>query len=412
MKRFRVAIAGSGPAGLAAAILLHRRGHQVQLFERFAEPRPVGSGLMLQPTGLAVLEALGLAAKARACGSPIERLSGECAITQRRVLDVRYSWLGADAPTGLGIHRASLFGVLADAAANEGISISADHEVTGSRLAAKGRLLQFKGRPDSEPFDLLIDAAGMRSPLSDPGRQLRFGALWATVDWPEESGFDDRALEQRYVRANVMVGLMPTGRLRGGRRLGTFFWSLKADERHSWDAEGLDQWKSRVRAVWPQLEPVLDQLRDTEQLTFAQYAHRTLPTPAAPHMFHIGDSWHSTSPQLGQGANMALLDAYALAAALDQEPDLPAALRRARGLRRRHVRLYQALSFVLTPFYQSESRILPAIRDLAVPHIAKHWPATWIQAAMLSGLMGNPLKRLGLEGPANPTHVTRARANV
>jgi len=368
---------------------------------------------MIQPTGLAVLEALGLAAKVQACASPIERLSGECAITKRRVLDVRYSWLGPNAPTGLGIHRASLFGVLSDGATSEGLSLAADHEVIGSRLVAHGRSLQFKGQPNSEPFDLVVDAAGMRSPLSDaPGMQLRFGALWATVDWPENAGFDASALEQRYVRASVMVGLMPTGRLARGRRLGTFFWSLKADEPNSWHSNGLDHWKGNVRAVWPGLEPVLDQISSTEQLTFAHYAHRTLPTPVSPHMFHIGDSWHSTSPQLGQGANMALLDAYALAAALDQEPDLPAALRRARGLRSHHVRLYQALSFLLTPFYQSDSRILPAIRDLAVPHIARHWPATWIQAAMLSGLLGDPLRRLGLKKPANPTQVSRVRASA
>lgn len=86
-----------------------------------------------------------------------------------------------------------------------------------------------------------------------------------------------------------------------------------------------------------------------DQLTFARYAHRTLPTPAEAGIIHIGDAWHSASPQLGQGANMALLDAYALALALRGSPDVAAALGKAIAMRRRHVHLYQALTALFTP---------------------------------------------------------------
>ncbi|RWF75469.1 MAG: FAD-dependent oxidoreductase [Mesorhizobium sp.] len=54
-----IAIAGAGPAGLAAALYLKRAGHQVTIFERFGAPKPVGSGLILQPT-VTVLADLGL----------------------------------------------------------------------------------------------------------------------------------------------------------------------------------------------------------------------------------------------------------------------------------------------------------------------------------------------------------------
>ena len=60
-----IAIAGCGIAGLASAAMLARDGHRVTIFERFAAPAPVGSGLLLQPTGLAVLRAMGLDRKIR-----------------------------------------------------------------------------------------------------------------------------------------------------------------------------------------------------------------------------------------------------------------------------------------------------------------------------------------------------------
>ncbi|BBD38668.1 truncated glutamate synthase [Aminobacter sp. Y103A] len=59
-RRLHIAIAGAGPAGLAAALYLKRDGHRVTVYDRFVEPKPLGSGLILQPTGLSVLADLGL----------------------------------------------------------------------------------------------------------------------------------------------------------------------------------------------------------------------------------------------------------------------------------------------------------------------------------------------------------------
>jgi hypothetical protein len=55
-----VLISGGGVAGSALAILLGRRGPQVELFERYCFPKekPCGEGLM--PAGVAVLYRLGV----------------------------------------------------------------------------------------------------------------------------------------------------------------------------------------------------------------------------------------------------------------------------------------------------------------------------------------------------------------
>lgn len=110
-----IAIAGAGPAGLAAALYLTRAGHRVTIFERFDQPQPVGSGLILQPTGLTVLADLGLLDDILALGSRIDRLHGADAKTGRTVLDVRYD-ARSGGRFGLAVHRAALFGVLFRAA--------------------------------------------------------------------------------------------------------------------------------------------------------------------------------------------------------------------------------------------------------------------------------------------------------
>jgi salicylate hydroxylase len=397
MKPLDIAIAGCGPAGLAAALLLHRDGHRVMLFERFDVPRPIGSGLMTQPTGLAVLARLGLADAVIRHGARIDRLLGKTGETGRTVLDVRYAALGAKAGFGIGIHRASLFGALHDAVTAAGISISTARTITGSMLDSDRRRLQFDDGSTSEPFDLVVDALGTRTPLAPPtGRSLAYGALWSTLDWPA-AGFDGSALEQRYRKASVMVGVLPIGTPPGGARAqSAFFWSLRADRLDAWRARGLTAWKDEALALWPACAPLLDQIVEPEQLVFARYAHRTLRDVAEPALIHLGDAWHSASPQLGQGANMALLDAWALAKGLREERNVPRAIAQAVAMRRRHIRLYQALTALFTPVYQSDSILLPFVRDRLVGPLSKLWPATWIQAAMVSGLIGNPLRSLGL----------------
>ncbi len=401
MGAYDIAVAGCGPAGLAAALLLARDGHRVTLYERFDAPGPVGSGLMIQPAGLAVLRELGLADRLAAAGAPIERLFGKAEPSGRTVLDVRYEWLGKAGLRGFGVHRAALFELLYEAAVAAGIPVETGRTVLGSELAADGRRrLAFADGRRSPAHDLVVDSLGTASALAPlRGRPLAYGALWASLDWAGD--FDPAALEQRYVRASKMTGVLPVGLAPGSDRpQAAFFWLLRADRLPEWRARGLEAWKSEVRSLWPATEPLLDQIGSLDRLTFARYAHRTLGRPAEPGLIHIGDSWHSTSPQLGQGANMALLDAWALAKALREEAGPGRALDRAVSLRRFHVRLYQALSALFTPAYQSDSRLLPFIRDRIVPPFGRRWPATTIQAAMVAGTFGWPLEKLGLEASA------------
>lgn len=385
-----IAVAGCGIAGMASALLLARQGHRVRIFERFAEARPVGSGLLIQPTGQAVLARLGLLDALFAAGARVTALLGKSA--GRVALNVHYDWLKQTGACGIGIHRAALFDILHAAVIAAGIPIEGGRAVSGSQQDGARRRLVFTGGYLSAPFDLLVDALGASSPLSGrPARPLAYGALWTTLDMVD--GFARDRMEQRYRRAAQMVGVLPAGRGKAA-----FFWSLRGDGLDAWRARGLDAWKADVLGLWPETAGFLDQIGDAGQLTFARYAHRTLRRAAEPALIHIGDAWHSTSPQLGQGANMALLDAWALARAIAEGGDTDAALARAVAARWAHVQLYQAMSILFTPAYQSDGHFVPFVRDRIVPPFARMWPATRIQAAMVAGTFGGPLKRLGLSG--------------
>ncbi len=64
-------VIGAGIGGLTAAIALRRAGYCVSLFERFAELKPAGAGLMVAPNAGLVLSALDLLEDVRASGAEI-----------------------------------------------------------------------------------------------------------------------------------------------------------------------------------------------------------------------------------------------------------------------------------------------------------------------------------------------------
>jgi len=393
-----IAIAGCGIAGLAAALLLHRAGHRVSLYERFEQPRALGSGLMVQPTGLAVLAELDLAEKVVARGARISRLYGKNA-EGSVVLDARYADFATEGVFGLGIHRASLFDTLYAAVGAAGIPVHTGREIVGSEAYGNGRRLCFKDGEASAAYDLVVDALGVASTLAkSSGGWLPYGALWTTLRWPAGGGFRIDWLEQRYERAHRMIGVLPTGTRDGHAEL-AFFWSLRGDEYSEWQRRGLGPWKDEIRALWSECGCLLDQIEDPARMTFARYSHRTTCPAAGERLVHIGDSWHSASPQLGQGANMALLDAFALARALSMDEPIEHRLERALRLRRSHVALYQRLTAFFTPLYQSGSVLPVVLRDAIFAPLGRLGPGPRIQAALVGGLAGSPLARLGLAMP-------------
>lgn len=395
MTRLTIAVAGAGIGGLAAAALL-APAHDVTVYDQFDAPRPVGSGLVLQPVGLRVLDLCGAGDEARLLGARITRMEGDEAKRGRRILDVSYDRPGGPVH-GVAIHRAALFGALYRAALARGAQVVPATRIVAAPLTGARRRLEDARGARHGPFDLVIDAGGAASVLSPMrARPLRYGAVWGAVPWPEATGLPKDRLRQRYRAASHMAGVLPLGRIDpDGPWLGAVFWSLPRPALDLWPQADIGVWKAEVTALWPAMEPFLQSIRTPQDMTPARYSHGALRRPWAPGLVHIGDAAHRTSPQLGQGANMALLDALALSLALDEtqvlrEPVDEAGPRYAQ-MRRWHVRLYQAMSAAFTPQYQSDGRMMPFLRDHLLAPMARTWPMPPILTQLVRGTLVPPL---------------------
>jgi len=61
---------------------------------------------------------------------------------------------------------------------------------------------------------------------------------------------------------------------------------------------------------------------------------------------------------------------------------------------------YQGASWLFTPVYQSDSRLLPWLRDRAMGPVSKLWPVRPALQSLVGGGIGRPLDGLRLDWPA------------
>lgn len=100
---------------------------------------------------------------------------------------------------------------------------------------------------------------------------------------------------------------------------------------------------------------------------------------ACPNAVILGDAAHATSPQLGQGANLALVDAWVLGECLGGRPSKEVAESLAAYAARRRGRLlwHQFNSRLITPVFQSNSALIGSARDLLMPLCCRFPPTQY-----------------------------------
>jgi 2-polyprenyl-6-methoxyphenol hydroxylase-like FAD-dependent oxidoreductase len=384
-----VAIIGLGTAGAAAAVFLARAGHRVTLFERVPEPSAVGAGIMLQPTGQAVLAHLGLLDRVLARGARVDRLRADT--TEGRALfDLAYADVG-EGVFGVGLHRGVLFETLFAAVRAEPVDLRLGVSIARVGLHQRGRraLVDDRGLRHG-PYDLVVIADGARSALhADDGptkhvAHYPYGALWFVG--PDPEGARTGVLRQFVRGTERMIGLLPTGLGPGGSGapLVSLFYSLPVEGAERW-AAGFSAWKEEVETLAPPAAPLVAQIERPEQVLFAVYHDTVMRRWDGPGLVHLGDAAHAMSPQLGQGANLALVDALVLATCVAESPSLEEALPAYTERRRRHLGFYQLASRWLTPLFQSDLAPLGLARDLFMP-LAGRLP--FVQRMMVESMTG------------------------
>jgi 2-polyprenyl-6-methoxyphenol hydroxylase-like FAD-dependent oxidoreductase len=303
-------IAGAGIAGLTTAAVLAQRGWSVRVHEKGSELREIGAGIFVWENGIRVLEAIGAFERATARAEPIK--SWELRDQRRRLL--QGSWMMAGARLYL-ILRTELHQALADAATEAGVEI-----VTGSAVShatRDGELVLEDG--SSLPADLVVGADGVYSRVREAlqlglaVRDLQDGCSRHLI---ARSGRDPHGITIEYWHGGRRIGICPCS------PNDVYVYLCCPARDIAGRAKPLD------RETWidsfPHLAGVVERIPDVGR--WACFYDTACHSWSTSRVALVGDAAHAMSPQLGQGACVAMANALALGQALDLTDDVATAL--------------------------------------------------------------------------------------
>lgn len=346
--RLKILIAGGGIGGLSAALALHQRGHEVTIAEAARVVKPLGVGINLLPHAVAVLDRLGLLAALRSSGVETELLIFANRFGQTIYRDPRGVGAGASHPQ-ISIHRGEAHSILWRAA---------QQRIGSARLLVDHRLVGFSGHGDrvaaqfqtSEgattiDADLLIAADGIHSAaraqlFPDEGPPRWNGVMmWRglTIGRPF---LDGRTMVQagvgdaKFVVYNVSAKDAPAGEalinwIADIRIAPALDQGRSAPAREDWSKPGriadLTPTFGDWRFDWLDVPAIM---RGAQAIYEWPMVDRDpLPYWHVGRVALLGDAAHPMYPIGSNGATQAILDAEALADALDAEAPIDALAR-------------------------------------------------------------------------------------
>jgi len=328
----KIGINGGGIGGLAAAIALHKAGHEVEVYEQARDYARVGADINLTPNAVRALKSLGVfEALGETAARPTHRISrtwdtGE-ETSRLEMADAAEQKYGAPQLT---IHRADLLNALRRQLPGNVVLLG--HRIEAIDNSGPRPAVRFSGG-ECRTVDVLVGADGIHSPT----RTALFGP-----DHPQFTGLvsyravvDRKKLNLPNLDAftkwwgptpDLQIVTFP---LNKGRETFVFATTAQDDWRHeSWTMPGdVEELRRAYAKFHPEARALLEACESVTKS--ALYVRDPLPTWSVGRVTLLGDACHPMTPFMAQGACMAIEDAVVLGRALTGvvEADVPVALK-------------------------------------------------------------------------------------
>jgi 2-polyprenyl-6-methoxyphenol hydroxylase-like FAD-dependent oxidoreductase len=321
-----VTIVGAGIAGLAVAIALRQRGIGVQVLEQAPELQEIGAGLLLGTNACAVLERLG-ALQALLTDRSIAVPRWELSDWQGRLLSALH--IPRSGESSISTRRSDLQWALMQRLPRDVVKLGC--AVINAELTTEGVQLKLAdGRQMTASKVIVTDGAhSMVRAALWPGREPQYCGYvgWRGLVDHVPRGWEVGRVSESWGYGR-RFGIAPVG---GGRTY--WYASANVPAAHCRDRVSVAELR-RDFAYWH--HPVTEILSMMPEEDLLQHPiHDRRPAwhwQREEKVVLLGDAAHPLTPNLGQGAAMALEDAWELAA-LWGKPDAMTRFERRRRMR-------------------------------------------------------------------------------
>ncbi len=324
----KIAIAGAGIGGLTAALCLHGKGFEVEVFEAVETLQPLGVGINVMPHASGILHRLGLGDRLDDVAIRTRAIEYRTRFGHLIQSDPRSVEAGFDYPQ-YSVHRGELQFMLLDAVQSRigAGAVALGKVVAGFAQDEHGVRASFADGASAH-CDLLIGADGFRSKVRQQLHSQEGPAHYeGTMMWRGanlQSAFADGQTMFIAGDHNVKFVCYPiSGRAaRDGNALVNWVAEVRHDQPRAadeadWTREGdRDFIASFLDFQMPDID-IAQLLRNTQKITqYPMIDRDPLPWWTQGRVSLLGDAAHPMYPIGANGASQAILDAHVLAESL------------------------------------------------------------------------------------------------
>ena len=365
----RILIAGAGIGGLTLAIALRQNGTTAVIWEKAQALREIGAGLLLTPNALWILQRLGLLEQA--CGAG--RVIRQWEILSRSGTVLQTFRQNGELPS-ISVTRSAFQQMLLAKLPPEAVLLN--HEVREVKHASQGGTTSVTSAHGATYSpDLLVGADGGNSTIRAAVGDARLPRALGYVGWrglvsQVPTGWEDGRISESWGEGG-RFGIAPV-------TAGRTYWYATENKLAGWNVPIEARKAHLLRRFRHWHAPVCDLIAATndDDILLSQISEQhTLRSWHRGSVTVLGDAAHLMSPNLGQGAAMAMEDAWVLAKCLREHGTGNAALLHYEKLRRRRTSFIVWLSRQVGSLIQIEHPLLTVARDTAL-RLTPDWIGT------------------------------------
>ncbi|MBT6120773.1 NAD(P)-binding protein [bacterium] len=359
-KQIKITIIGGGIGGLVTAIALHKKGFNPIVFEKATALKPIGAGIVLSTNAMNALSKIGLSDEVLSLGAPVntfqlqDHKENALNTTDFDYLGEKYGY------PAVGISRSDLQKILFQALPEESVRLG--YEFNSLEKQERSLLIKFEGK-ESIKSDIVIGVDGLNSKV----RTDLFGNT--NLRYSGQAGWRGLGPLPKQVKLDQFFESWGPGQRFGAVKINAkqVYWYVGINAPTRTLSNSGTKSKKKILSLFKGWhDPIQELIQETSSKDIIQtdiFDSKPISQWYSNNVILLGDAVHPTTPNLGQGAGMAIESALILANCLSSKDTVSDAFFNYQALRKNRTKWVTSQSWLWGKLSQINSPLACYLRN-------------------------------------------------